>query len=377
MTGPDATDQSGPDLAAYAAAHGLRHVASHAGVVTVSSDPAAFCSGQGVLVTDVPPADGVPKTLLHSDPPLHTRYRRLVQPAFAPPVVRALEPTIQARVRRLVDGIAPGEPFDAVERLALPLPLLVIAELLGVGGDQADLERFAAWSDASVPGATDLPEPERQALMAECFGYLVGVAKRRRQEPGGSDVVSRLATATLDGEQLSDAELAMFLIQLLVAGNETTRHSISGGLLALAERPDQWQMLRADRSLLPRAVEEILRWTAPVRHFLRTATGASTVEGCPVRPGERLLLDYRAAGFDPRTNYPNFAAFDITRTQSNHVAFGHGPHFCLGAGLARAELRLVLEAVLDRWSRLDLAGEPAWNGSPVVFGLRRLPLVVS
>ncbi|NUP51741.1 MAG: cytochrome P450 [Catenulispora sp.] len=378
-----ADDQAGPDLAAYAAEHGVRRVATHAGVVAVSGDPARFCSGRGVLVTDVPPEDGVPRTLLHSDPPQHPRYRRLVQPAFAPPVVRALEPAIRQRVRVLLDAVEPGVPFDAVARLALPLPLAVIAELLGVGGDAADLERFAAWSDAAVPGATELPEAERKALLAECFGYLVGVAKLRREQPGGaSDVVTRLASATLDGDRLSDAELAMFLVQLLVAGNETTRHAVSGGLLAFAGHPDQWQLLRRNPALIPAAVEEVLRWTAPVRHFLRTVSESGAhVEGCPVPAGEKVLLDYRAAGFDAGAasayRGEHLAVFDVTRRHNPHLAFGHGPHFCLGAPLARLELRLVLEEALSRWTRIETAGAPVWNNSPVVFGLRELMLTVS
>jgi cytochrome P450 len=376
-------DQAGPDLAAYAAEHGLVHVTGHADVVAVSTDPATFCSAQGVLVTDPPrsPDAGPPPTLLHSDPPQHTRYRRLVQPAFGPGVVRALEPAIRGRVRALldaIDAVHTDEPahFDAVADLALPLPLAVIADLLGVDGSPESLARFAAWSDASVPGATDWPEEKRRALMGECFGYLVGVAKSRREAADSSDsfdIITRLATATVDGERLSDAELAMFLVQLLVAGNETTRHSISGGLLALAERPEQWAMLRADRSLVPSAVEEILRWTAPVRHFLRTATVDTAVAGCPVASGRKVLLDYRAAGFESGSD-PDPGSFDVTRPDNPHLAFGFGPHFCLGAPLARLELRVVLEEVLDRFAALDVAGPPSWNGSPVVYGLRTLPL---
>ena len=398
MSGGD--DQAGPDLAAYAAAHDLLRVCRHADVIAVSTDPSNFCSSQGVLVTDPPrsPGDGPPPTLLHSDPPQHTRYRRLVQPAFTPAVTRALEPAIRGRVRTLLAVIDqdPTASFDAVAALSLPLPLAVIADLLGIDNSPATLTRLATWSDAAVPGATDLPDSQRHQLMGECFGYLVGIAKSRRDAAASSasadasapaDVISRLAAATVDGERLSDAELAMFLVQLLVAGNETTRHSLSGGLLALAEHPEEWRRLRADRSLVPSAVEEILRWTAPVRHFLRTATGDATVAGCPVGAGRKVLLDYRAAGFDAgcadlgdlpdRAELADLAVFDVGRVDNPHLAFGFGPHFCLGAPLARLELRVVLEELLDRYSALQLAGAPTWNGSPVVYGLRTLPLRVT
>ena len=187
---------------------------------------------------------------MHTDPPEHTRYRKLVQPGFAPSRMRALAVRVRARADELVARLDAGQPFDAVETLAVPFPLWIIAELLGI--PESDWPRFYQWSEASIPGATDWPPEECQRLQAEMHEYLLDMTKARRGDPR-DDIVSVLANADVDGESLRDDELVMFLNQLLVAGNETTRHAISGGIAALAERPEQWQRLVADRSLVTTA----------------------------------------------------------------------------------------------------------------------------
>jgi cytochrome P450 len=311
---------------------------------------------------------------MHTDPPDHTRYRALVAPAFRPSVLRGLEAAVRDRVRALLDAIPPDGPFDAVEALAAPLPLQVICLLLGVPED--DWPRFLRWSEAIVPGAApELTDEERNALRIECGTYLVGVAHERRVAPR-EDVISQLAGVELEGDRLTDVELVMFLIQLLVAGNETTRHAISGGLLALAEHPAQWADLRArPGDLLPTAVEEILRWTSPVVYFLRTATRPVALGGAHVAAGDRVMLLYGAANRDPAAFGPDADRFAIARRPSAaSLTFGFGPHFCLGAALARMEIRLVLEEAARRHARIERAGEPAYNGSSVVSGLRHCML---
>ena len=190
--------------------------------------------------------------MMHTDPPQHTRYRRLVQPGFKPSMVRLMEAGVTAKALGLLERIEAGVAFDVVQELSIPFPLQVICELLGVDGSQ--WPRFFEWSEAVIPGESEQTEEERAALQLEMWEYLIGVAEERRRAPA-DDLVSVLAGVGSDpesgGEELSEAELAMFLIQLLVAGNETTRNLISGGLVALAERPDQWAALRADRSLDP------------------------------------------------------------------------------------------------------------------------------
>ena len=190
-----------------------------------------------------------PPTMMHTDPPAHTRYRRLVQPGFKPSVVRALEPAIRARARALVDRLEGGETIDVVERLSVPLPLQVISEIMGLPVE--DWERFYDWSEAVIPGATDWPVEKRNELQGEMITFLLDLTQKRRSEPT-TDVLSELAAAQVDGDQLSEAELAMFLVQLLVAGNETTRNLISGGLVALAENPGQWSRLVGTGSSSPR-----------------------------------------------------------------------------------------------------------------------------
>ncbi|MBW8485789.1 cytochrome P450 [Actinomadura parmotrematis] len=352
-------------------------VGTYAEVHEAAADPAAFRSGDGILISEIGHAYDAPPTMMHTDPPDHTRYRRLVAPAFRPKVMRALEGPVRDRVRALLDALPAGAPADVVGGLAVPLPLQVICLLLGVPED--DWPRFHAWSEAIVPGAAEgLDDAERDRLRIECGTYLVRTAHERRDAPR-DDVISQLATLTADGDSLTDLELVMFLIQLLVAGNETTRHAISGGLHALAAAPGQWAALRArPAALLDGAVAEILRWTAPVVYFLRTATRDVTLGGAKIAAGERVMLLYGSANRDPAAYGPDAGRFDIARApEPAGLAFGFGPHYCLGAALARLELRILLEETAARHERLVPAGDPVWNASPLVTGLRRLPLALS
>ncbi|HMD45645.1 MAG TPA: cytochrome P450 [Acidimicrobiales bacterium] len=349
-------------------------VARHHGVMAVSTDPATFCSGRGILVDEIGVRYPSPPTMMHTDPPEHTRYRRLVQPGFRPSVVRDLEPDVRRQAVALLDAIEPGEVVDLVPALAVPFPLQVICRLLGVDGDR--WEQFYEWSEAVIPGATDWATERRQALQAEMFEYLVGLAATRRADPT-DDVVSQLATAAPDGEQLTDVELGMFLIQLLVAGNETTRNLLSGGLAALAARPRQWALLAADPRRIATAVEELLRWTTPVISFMRTATRPTELCGQEVAEGEPVLCLYASANRDEDVFGPDAGDLDVTRDPNPHVSFGFGVHFCLGAALGRLEARVVLEELLARFSTMSPAGDVVRAPSPVIAGVRRAPVVVT
>jgi cytochrome P450 len=351
-------------------------VARHAEVHAASIDPATFCSGRGILVQEIGTTYDSPPTMMHTDPPAHTRYRNLVSPSFRPSVVRSLESSVRGMAEVLLDALPAGEPVDVVEALAVPFPIRVIAALLGLPPEREhDLWK---WSEAAIPGATDWPEDEKLALLGEMATELLALAAERRQEPA-DDVASLLATtvlATDDGrsDSLDDGELGMFLIQLLVAGNETTRHAVSGGIAALAEHPDQWERLRADRSLVPTAVDEVLRWTTPVISFLRTATVDTVLGGTEVAAGDPLLLLYASADRDEAVFGPDAGSFDVGRSPNPHLAFGFGTHFCLGAALARLELAVVLEGLLDRFDAVAPAGPVERTGSPVIAGLRRVPV---
>ena len=354
---------------------GFWAVTTHPEVSAIGADPGGFCSSRGILVDEIGTTYDDPPTMMHTDPPRHTRYRRLVQPGFKPSMVRLMEAGVTAKARALLDPIRPGEPIDVVSALSIPFPLQVICELLGVDGSQ--WPRFFEWSEAVIPGESERSEAERAELQAEMWSYLIGVAEERRLEPA-EDLVSVLATVgegTSEAERLSEAELAMFLIQLLVAGNETTRNLISAGLAALAEYPEQWAALRADPALVPTAVEELLRWTTPVISFMRTATADCSVRGHAVSAGDPVLLVYASANRDEEVFGADAGSLRVDRHPNPHVSFGFGPHFCLGAALARLEGRVVLTELVRRFATVNLAGPVERTASPVIAGVRHAPLV--
>ncbi|HEX3793378.1 MAG TPA: cytochrome P450 [Acidimicrobiales bacterium] len=348
---------------------GFWAIATHPEVSGIGANPSEFCSSRGILVDEIGSSYDTPPTMMHTDPPQHTRYRRLVQPGFKPSMVRLLESSVTAKAAALVSQLPAGEPVDIVPVLSIPYPLQVICELLGVDGEQ--WPRFYEWSEAVIPGETELSDERRGELQVEMWTYLIGVADERRVAPA-DDLVSELA-----GGELTEAELAMFLIQLLVAGNETTRNLISGGLAALAEHPSQWAALRADRSLLPAAVEELLRWTTPVISFMRTATADVSVRGQAIAAGDPVLLLYASANRDESVFGPDAAELRIDRSPNPHVSFGFGPHFCLGAALARLEARAVLTDLLDRFTTLSLAAPLERTASSVIAGVRSATLTFS
>src|SRR5262245_17212675 len=246
-------------------------LAKHADIQLVSKDPQLFCSGQGVLVKD-PMRDGTmpaqPPSIIYMDPPAHVRYRRLVSKAFTPRMVAALEPRIRSLARESIAAVAPGVPVDFVEHIAVPLPMLVIAEMLGIRGE--DRDQFKRWSDAIIAGA-DAGVAATMMIVQELFGYFLRELEARRRARS-DDLISALVSAELDGEHLADDELLMFCLTLLVAGNETTRNLIAGAARALMMFPDQRRKLVSNPTLIPGAVPEMLRWVTPVKTFARTAT---------------------------------------------------------------------------------------------------------
>jgi cytochrome P450 len=357
---------------AWCASRGFWAVTSHRDVSTISVDPGRFCSGQGILIDEIGHSYDSPPTMMHTDPPAHTRYRRLVQPSFKPSAVRPLDEPIRQMATALIEEIVPGEPVDIVASLSVPYPLQVICALLGADPDR--WPTFYEWSEAAIPGNREMTEAERGALQLEMWEYLIGLATERRAHPT-DDVVSQLALAEIEGEVLSEAELAMFLIQLLVAGNETTRNLVSGGLVALAERPEQLKRLVDDPSLIPTAVEELLRWTSPVVSFMRTATISSELGGVEIPEGDPILMIYAAANRDVDAFGPTASSLDISRDPNPHLGLGFGTHFCLGAPLARLEAKIVLEELLARFSEIEVVGAVERSPSSIIAGLTKAPLV--
>lgn len=360
---------------------GFWSITKYEDVRQISRDPAGFSSAKGITMMVNPdnpgPAAGAGKMLITMDPPRHVRLRRLVNKGFTPRMVAQLEPHIRALTGEIIDEVAPRGSCDFVTDVAAQLPLAVICTMMGL--PREDWELMFALTN-KVLGASD-PEyqtedggEEAAALSGhrEMFIYFARqVAARRRERR--DDLVSVLTGAEIDGEQLSDEEILYFCYLLILAGNETTRNAISGGLLALLEHPTEFARLRADPALLPTAVEEILRWSSPVMHMARIATRDVELRGQQIRAGEKVLLWYPSANRDEEV-FPEADRFDVGRTPNDHIAFGLGEHFCLGAGLARLELRVMFETLLRRLPDLTLAGEVERLRSSFIGGIKHMPV---
>jgi cholest-4-en-3-one 26-monooxygenase len=346
-------------------------------VVTVNRDNQIFSSSRGaVFMWDLPESALEQQRLmmLNMDPPMHTRYRRLVNKGFTPRMVSELETKARERARAILDKVTPRGECDFVVDVAAELPLQVIADVLGV--PQEDRHKMFDWSNRMV-GSDDpeygVTEEEAQLASMELFAYANKLAEEKRGE-AGQDLISILSDAEVDGEQLTQLEIDLFFMLLTVAGNETTRNQVSHGLLALLEHPDQLERLRANRELLPGAVEEMLRWASPVMHFRRTATEDLILGGQAIAAGDKIVIWYVSANRDEKV-FDDPMRFDIERSPNEHVAFGGGgPHFCLGANLARMEIRVLFDELLDRWSHLELAGEPTRLRSNFINGIKHIPL---
>jgi cytochrome P450 len=345
----------------------------HEDVVAVSRDPATFCSSRGILLSDIERPVMPRQSIIYIDPPEHAKYRKLVQPAFGPGRLRALEARIGAIASELLDAIDDGRETDFVEAFAAPLPLLVIADMLGVPG--ADRGRFKRWSDAIIE-AGSRATAENMAQSVELLEYFGAVIAERRERPG-EDLISLLVHSEIDGERLEEFDLLMFCMTLLVAGNETTRNLLSHGAHALAIHPDQRALLARDAELMPRAVEEMLRWGSPIASFMRVATRDTQLHGTPVREGDRLLLFYTSANRDESVFGADAEEFRVLRDATRHVAFGFGEHFCLGAQLARIEARIAFTHLLERFGRWQLANGIERLPSLFLRGIERLPLTLS
>lgn len=347
-------------------------VTRHADVLAVSKDPGTFCSGKGVLLTDLTRPVVSTDSILYLDPPQHSKHRKLVSPSLSVRRVAQLEARIRELVVELLAALDPTEVVDVVDAIAAPVPLLVIAELIGV--PREDLADFRRWSDAVIEAATEFTD-ESAALAGELFVYLDAVVQARQADPR-DDLVSILAHGSVDGEALPPIELIMFVLSLLVAGNETTRTLISNSVAVLAERPDQRQLLVEDPTRIPTAVEELLRWEAPIMSFCRTATRATTLGDAAIAEGDYVLLAYQSANRDEAVFGPSADVLDVTRDPNPHTSFGYAEHYCLGAGLARLEARIVFEELLARWPTYELTATLEHVPSRLVRGVAQLPVLL-
>jgi cholest-4-en-3-one 26-monooxygenase len=356
---------------------GVWAILKYKDVFDVSLDTKTFSAAKmGVILRPWKPEDyEVQKDILiNLDPPLHTKRRRLVSVGFSGKMMRNLEPNVRKVTTEILDEAAPLGTCDFVDCISAELPLQVIVEMVGV--PKEDRRKVLDWTNKMI--AFDDPEyggaaPEVGMMAAaELFMYANELAEEREKRPK-DDLVSVLMQAEVDGERLTRAEFSSFFMMLLVAGNETTRNLISGGMLALIEHPEQRARLMADRSLLPSAIEEMLRWVSPVNVFRRTATRDTEVRGQKIREGEQVALFYASANRDEDV-FDDPDSFDITRTPNDHLAFGIGSHFCLGANLARLEIRVMFEELLRRMPDIELAGEPERLRSYFINGIKRMPV---
>jgi cholest-4-en-3-one 26-monooxygenase len=360
---------------------GFWSVTTYADLIAVSRDPGTFISSRGISMAVDPvnptPAAGAGKMLITIDPPQHVRLRRLVNKGFTPRMVAQFEPEVRAITNGIIDAVGPRGGCDFVTDIAALLPLAVICSMLGIERDDWEL-MFTLTN--RVLGADD---PEYQTTegdgretanqgLRDMFGYFSRLVMERRAAWRG-DLIGVLTGAEIDGESLTDEEILYFCYLLVLAGNETTRNAISGGMLALFEHPDERERLRAEPALLPSAVEEILRWTSPVMHMARIATRDVELHGQQIRKGEKVLLWYPSANRDEAV-FADPDRFDLGRTPNDHIAFGIGEHFCLGAGLARLELRVMFETLLARLPDIAPAGPVERLRSSFIGGIKHMPV---
>ncbi len=315
------------------------------------------------------PLDLLRNMVIFKDPPEHTRYRKLLQIAFTPRTIAHLEDSVRTQVTAILDKACDARSMDVVRDLSIPIPLAVIADLLGAPA--SDVDKLEHWTDQLDIGV-DRPElgTSMQAMM-EMGGYLGELILSQIE---GDSLVGLLARAEVDGDRLTEDELLMFFAILTFAGNDTTRNATSGGILALTENHDQLAALRADPSLMPNAVEEILRWSTPLNYFARTALADTTIRGVDIAAGDLLLMWYASGSRDSEI-LPGADRFDVLRPVEAHQAFGGGGrHFCLGAGLARLELRVIFEEFSRRVREPRLAGPVGRHCSTWVNGWSSIPI---
>ncbi len=367
---------------------GFWAVTKHADVIDVSRDYKRFSAARGIRIEDM--ADDeleARRTMMEFDPPDHTRLRRLVQPGFTPKVVATYESAFRLLVGHVLDGVLTEGEFDFVTEIARELPIRMLCRLLGI--PESDAGKMVSWGDQMISNAdpeytpviidkVDTEEyrllPFRAPAAIDVFRYAEEIALERRRNPA-DDIITTLLTAEPDGEPLTDLEFKNFFTLMMVAGNETTRHTISHGLVFLGKHPEQLSAWMANPAAMSElATEEILRASSVTMHFRRTATVDTKIRGVPVASGDKVVIWYTSANYDTDVFNDPFT-FDLEREPNNHITFGTGRHVCLGASLARLEVRVFFEEFLARVSRFEV-GEPDRLRSNFISGIKHLPVNV-
>jgi cholest-4-en-3-one 26-monooxygenase len=355
--------------------NGLVGATTYQAVIDAERNPELFSNTGGIR----PDTPGMPY-MIDMDDPAHLVRRKLVNAGFTRKRVTEKEPSIGRLCDALIDAVCERGECDFVRDIAAPLPMALIGDMLGVLPE--DRSVLLRWSDDLVTGLSSHIDPtsaEFQAVMDAFAAYTefsMDLITKRRTDPT-DDLFSILVNAEVEGQRMSDDEIVLETLLILIGGDETTRHTLSGGTEQLVRHREQWDALVADRSLLPGAIEEMLRWTSPVKNMCRTLTDDTEFHGTSLRAGEKIMLLFESANFDESV-FENPDQFDIRRDPNNHVAFGFGTHFCLGNQLARLELRLMTDRVLDRLPDLRLAADDdvlPLRPANFVSGLESMPMV--
>jgi cholest-4-en-3-one 26-monooxygenase len=357
---------------------GFWSITSDEHVAAVSRDFATYSSYAGGIFLNpdqVNPLEVNRNLLLFKDPPDHTRYRKILQTAFVPHSVRKLEQQVRALITRTLDAVIEAGECDFVSDIAVPIPLGVLAELMGLPAE--DIPKLRRWTDEIEAAQISTESAAALPTLGEMSAYLMEQLGAQTEARADS-LVTTLRAAEVEGERLTDMEILVFFALLVFAGNDTTRNTASSGTLALLEHREQWDALCEQPELIPRAVEEILRYTSVVNYFARTATREAELGEQRIAPGDKVVMWYTSASRDERA-CPNAQRFDIRREEISHHAFGGGGrHFCLGAGLARLELKVLFEELTRRMPDLELAGpvtrlRSSWANSLTSMPVRFTP----
>lgn len=357
----------------------------HADVAQAGKDWRTFSSAWGSTLEEMDSEQlAVRRSMLDMDPPAHTRLRRLIGPSFTPKVVGSFETAIRLMTRETLSRAMQMEAFDFVEAISKPLPVLWLCEHLGLPIEDTGLlieltDRMLGQDDPDYVEEDADPEVTRLApfgTMAglESYRYAARLAAERRARPA-DDVITEILFAEPGGEPLTDAEFQNFFSVLMIAGQEASRHSISHGTLLLKQHPEAYRDLMEDPGLIDTATEEIIRWSSPIYHFRRTATVDTELHGRTIRAGDKVTLWYISANFDGEV-IPDPHVFDIRRDPNDHLSFGRGPHFCLGAALARLQVKVTFEELAPHLSRIELAGPAERLRSNFIHGIKRMPVRV-
>ncbi|MBL7501780.1 cytochrome P450 [Frankia sp. CNm7] len=350
---------------------GLWGVASYAAVLEAEKSPRRFSSAHGSR-----PRTGQIPHMIDMDDPEHTKRRKLVNRGFTPRRVGAKHDYLVEVCDLLIDAVCEAGECDFVRDLAAPLPMIVIGDMLGVAPE--DRAKLLRWSDDMLSALDINPSPELVARTAEAYtgwnDHITSVVESRKAEPT-DDLVSVLVHAEVDGDRLSDQEVKSESLLILIGGDETTRHVLSGGMEALLLHPDQKALLLAEPARIPAAVEEMLRWVSPIKNMNRTVVADETWYGKDLKAGQQMLLLYESANFDEE-RFENPERFDVTRTPNDHLAFGFGTHFCLGNQLARHELTVMFGRLLDRLPDMELATDAPLSrrAANFVSGIESMPV---